>query len=152
MSSSVVRKYEGMFLVDSALATSNWNGVVESIETVLKRANAEILSLKKWDDCRLCYPVSGVARGTYILTYFNASPTAITGIERDVQISEEILRVLVLRGDVIPQEVLDAPTPLESGKSELKREARGDDVDVDESDDIDEIDEIEVPSIDEIDD
>jgi len=148
LSSSVVRKYEGMFLVDSALATNNWNKVVENIETVLKRANAEVLSLKKWDDCRLCYPVAGVARGTYILTYFNASPSMISGIERDVQISEEILRVLILRGDVIPQEVLDAPTPLESGRSESKRPAVADDTDVEDTDDVDEI---EVPSIDEID-
>ncbi len=151
MSSSVVRKYEGMFLVDSALATGNWNGVVESIETVLKRANAELLSLKKWDDCKLCYPVAGVARGTYVLTYFDADPSAITGIERDVQISEEILRVLILRADVIPQDILDAPTPLESGKDDDKSmDEEGAEVESD-SDDSD-VEEVEAPSIDEIED
>ncbi|MBN2063445.1 MAG: 30S ribosomal protein S6 [Sedimentisphaerales bacterium] len=146
MSSSVVRKYEGMFLVDSALVTGNWNNVVSSIETVLKRANAELLSLKKWDDRRLCYPVAGVQRGTYVLTYFNADPASIAGIERDVQISEEILRVLVLRGDVIPQEIIDAPTPLESGRSRVGEFNADGDADVERDD----IDEIEVPSIDEI--
>ena len=150
MSSSVVRKYEGMFLVDSALATGNWNGVVENIETVLKRANAEVLSLKKWDDRRLCYPVAGVSRGTYILTYFNADPSSISGIERDVQMSEEILRVLVLRGDIIPQEIVEAPTPLESGKKESEY-ADQDADDVSEDQDSDDNEE-EVPSIDELDD
>ena len=150
MSSSEVRKYEGMFLVDSALANGNWDATVESVQTILSRAEAEVISLKKWDDRRLCYPVGKVVRGTYILTYFNADPSKITGIERDVQISEDILRVLILKGDIIPQEVLDAPTPLESGKR-ADEESEKPETDDDDSDDIEE--ELEdVPSVDDIDD
>jgi hypothetical protein len=34
------RLYEGMFLVDSALATADWDGTLAMIENILKRADA----------------------------------------------------------------------------------------------------------------
>ena len=156
MSSSEVRKYEGMFLVDSTLANSNWDATEQAVQTILSRADAEVISMKKWDDRRLCYPVAKAVRGTYILTYFNADPSKITGIERDVQISEDVLRVLILKGDIIPQDIVDRPTPLESGtghseEDEMPEDADGNNGDDSDDDDIDE--ELEnVPSIDEIDD
>ena len=48
---TVVKKlYEGMFLVDSALAASDWDGVNDAVKTVLDRSEAEVVSLKKWDE------------------------------------------------------------------------------------------------------
>ena len=37
--------YEAMFLVDSAQAASDWDGITGAIETILKRAEAEIVSM-----------------------------------------------------------------------------------------------------------
>ncbi len=107
----VKRLYEGMFLVDSGDAASDWDGVIKSIEKVISRAEGEVVSLRKWDERRLAYDVNGKGRGTYILVYFNVDPLRITSIERDVQLSEQITRVLVLRTDRMSQEDIDRPTP-----------------------------------------
>jgi len=96
---SIRRLYEGMFLVDSALAGSDWQGVNDAVKNILDRAGAEIVSAEKWDERKLAYEINGKSRGTYILTYFNADPANISGIERDVQLSEQIMRVLVLRAE-----------------------------------------------------
>lgn len=107
--------YEGMFLVDSAVASASWDDVVATIQQVLDRAEAEVVSLKKWDERRLAFDVKGRKRGTYILTYFKAPGNGIARLERDVQLNELLLRVLVLRADRIPEDIINAPTPLESG-------------------------------------
>ena len=39
--------YEGLFLVDSAQAASDWDGINKAIVTVLERSDAEIVSMKK---------------------------------------------------------------------------------------------------------
>src|SRR5690348_17693327 len=39
------------------------------------------------------------SRGLYILAYFKAPNTSITHIERDCNLSEQILRVIILRED-----------------------------------------------------
>jgi len=105
--------YEALFLIDSAEATADWEGINGLIKKILDRGEAEVISMKKWDDRKLCYEVDGKSRGTYILAYFNADPSKITGIERDVRLSERILRILIIRGDRITQEDMDMATPLE---------------------------------------
>jgi small subunit ribosomal protein S6 len=101
------RLYEGMFLVDSALATADWEGTLASVENILKRADAEVVSLRKWDERKLAYDIEHKSRGTYILSYFKADTQRISGIEKDVQLSEKIMRVLILTTEGRPQDMID---------------------------------------------
>ena len=103
--------YEAMFLVDSAKAAADWDGIIGTITSLLGKCDAEILSLKKWDERRLAYDISRQSRGTYILCYFNGDGQKIGDLERNVQLSEEILRVLILRGDHVKPEDVEKDTP-----------------------------------------
>ncbi len=104
---AVKRLYEGMFLVDSALAAADWEGTLAMVENILKRADAEIVVLRKWDERRLAYDVEHKSRGTYILAYFKADTQRINGIEKDVQLNEKIMRVLILTTEGRPQDMID---------------------------------------------
>jgi len=90
------RLYEAMFLVDSNLAASDWDGVLATIKNTLSRAQAEIVSLKKWGERRLAYEINHKSKGTYILCYFRADGYRIPDIERNVRLSEQIMRVLIV--------------------------------------------------------
>jgi small subunit ribosomal protein S6 len=114
LETALKRLYEGMFLVDSALAAQDWQVIIDEVQRVMDRAEAEVISLKKWDERRLCYEVQKKSRGTYILAYFNCETSKIGGIERDVQLSELLTRVLVLRTDRMTPEDLEKLTPLEA--------------------------------------
>ncbi|MBN1125797.1 MAG: 30S ribosomal protein S6 [Sedimentisphaerales bacterium] len=111
------RLYEAMFLVDTALAASDWQGVNDTIGQVLAKADADIVSMKKWDERRLAYDVDGKSRGTYILVYFRCDTDKITDIERSVRLSERIMRVLVLRTDRMSADDMNKQTPLEEVES-----------------------------------
>lgn len=110
--------YEGMFLVDSARAGSDWDGINSAINKILERAEAEIVSNRKWDDRRLAYEIKHVGRGTYILVYFRAEGHAIQGIEKAVQLSEHILRVLVLNAEHMTTEDMEKDTPAAKAEKE----------------------------------
>ena len=109
---TVARKlYEAMFLIDPALAAQDWDGVNQTIRTILERAEAEIVSMRKWDERKLAYNIRGRSRGTYILCYFRAGGDKIWEIERDVRLSERIMRVLVLNAEHITQQDIEKATP-----------------------------------------
>lgn len=108
METVVKRLYEGMFLVDSAQAAADWEGTLAVIEKILKRADAEVVALRKWGERRLAYEVDHKTRGTYILCYFKADGRRIAGIEKDVQLSENVMRVLILGTEKRPAEVIEA--------------------------------------------
>ena len=101
MVQSTTRLYEGLFLVSQASAGSDFVGVVDHVKEVLARAEAEVLLLTKWDDRRLAYDIKNGKRGTYFLALFNARSTQIANIERDCNLSETIIRGMILRGDHI---------------------------------------------------
>ncbi len=105
--------YEGMFLVDSLEATSDWDGITGLIKNMIQRADGDIVTLKKWDDRRLMYPINGKERGTYILCYFKAPGPRITEVEKDVQLSERIMRALILSAEAMSEADINRETPLE---------------------------------------
>jgi small subunit ribosomal protein S6 len=101
---TVKRLYEAMFLVDSGQAASEWDGIIGLIENILKRADAEVVCLRKWSDRKLAYDIEHKGRGTYILCYFKADGRKIAGIERDVRLSERIMRSLILTAEERPSD------------------------------------------------
>ena len=115
--------YEGMFLIDSTLAGSDWDGVNNTIKTILEKAEAEIVSIRKWDDRRLAYEIKGKGRGTYILCYFKAGGEKIKDIEKAVQLSEQIIRVLILSAERITAEDIEKETPATEAEKEKSPDA-----------------------------
>jgi small subunit ribosomal protein S6 len=114
--------YEAMFLVDSGEAGSDWDGVIAAIKKILERAKVEIVSMRKWDDRRLAYDIKGKARGTYILCYFEADGQKNQDIEKGVQLSEKLVRVLILSVDWMTAEDIEQDTP--ATKVEKQKEKR----------------------------
>jgi ribosomal protein S6 len=93
------RVYEAMFLVDPADAAA-WDDLSKHLAGILERHGGEIIGLTRWDERKLAYPVAARKRGTYVLSFFGLkNGDAVALIERDCQLSEKVLRALVLRAD-----------------------------------------------------
>lgn len=107
--------YEVMFLVDPNLG-ENWTECETRIRHVLERSGASVLRVKKWDERRLAFEVKGRKRGVYVLAYFTDKGEAPAKIERDVRLSEDLLRVLILRADYVNEAIMNADTPLTAPK------------------------------------
>jgi len=101
------RIYEGLFLFPQTV-TANLQGAVDHIQELLKRADAEVVSLSKWDERRLAYEIKGNKRGVYFLAYFHAPASKLAAFERDCNLSEQILRAMVTRADHVPEETVRA--------------------------------------------
>lgn len=127
------RLYEAMFLVDSGQAASEWDSIIGLIESILKKADAEVVCLRKWSDRKLAYEIGHKGRGTYILCYFKADGRKITGIERDIRLSERIVRSLILIAEERPAEYVDrdvsgkfqVPDDIHLGDSDEPERTRG---------------------------
>ena len=101
-----MNQYEAMFLFDPTFGNS-FERCESEIRRLMERAEAEVLFCKKWDERRLAYKIKGRKRGVYVLTYFKAPTDKILGLERDARISEDILRLLVLRADGVTHEMME---------------------------------------------
>lgn len=99
--------YEAMFLASQRVA-SDFGGLIDHINELLGRAGVEVIAMQKWDERRLAYEIEKQRRGVYILSYFRADPQKIQQLERDCNLSERIMRLLVLRADHLTQDEMAA--------------------------------------------
>lgn len=102
--------YEGMFLLGQSAAADLEAGI-KLVRATIERHGGELLHIKKWDERKLTYEIEKQKRGTYIITFFKAPRKAVVAIERDVRLSEELLRALVLRADHLNQKEMEAVEP-----------------------------------------
>ncbi len=100
-----MKRYEGMFLFDNAVS-HDWPSIEAEIKRLMDRIGATLLVCLKFDERKLAYEIKGRKRGTYVLTYFDAPGEKIGELERDAQLSESVLRVLVLRAEGLSEERL----------------------------------------------
>ena len=96
-----MRMYEGLFLIDNAHASTEWDNVVKHIQDILQKNGAEILKTEKWGEKKLAYKIKSHKRGTYLLVHFNAKNSAIAMVRRDFQLSDYIIRFLIIKDDKI---------------------------------------------------
>ncbi|MEQ8845027.1 MAG: 30S ribosomal protein S6 [Phycisphaerales bacterium] len=114
--------YEAMFLVGQATA-ADLGAVITHIDELLSRCGAKLVSMAKWDERRLAFEIDKQKRGLYILTYFEAPAQQIAQLDRDCQMSETIMRVLVTRADHLTLEEMQAADGREALLSEAKLRA-----------------------------
>ncbi len=105
------RQYEALFLINAGYASGSWDAAKAEVQHILNRANAEVVHLRKWEERRLSYPIRGNKRGVYVLAFFKCEGPKVAGIERDVQLSENILRVLVIKADHLALKDMEAMAP-----------------------------------------
>jgi small subunit ribosomal protein S6 len=106
------RLYECLVLIDPAIAASDWEGITGKITSRIEKRGGEIVSLKKWDERQLAYEVDRKGRGTYVLVYFKSEPDSIVAMERDFNLAEDIMRIMILRADFIESdEQMDKQAP-----------------------------------------
>lgn len=96
-----MRLYEGMFIISDTIASADWEGTVNHVQDLLKNRGAEILDSQKWDERKFAYKLKGHKRGTYLLIYFNAPEDSIVHMKRDLQLSDNVLRTLIVKTDKI---------------------------------------------------
>lgn len=111
------RTYEGLFLIDAG--QPDFEAASQPIRTLLARYQADVLSIKPWDERRLAYEIQGRRRGLYVLAYFAVEPAHMSEIEHDAELSEQILRSMILHKETLTQEQIDAETPVTSGASRV---------------------------------
>src|SRR4051812_7985773 len=107
---STPHQYEGMFLFGAGAATEP-AAAEANVRKFIEAHGGNIIVLKKWDERKLAYEVQGNKRGTYFLTLFTAPSAAITQIERDVKLSEDVLRCMILKAEHVTAEEIQNHEP-----------------------------------------
>lgn len=95
--------YEGMFLLDNQVVREDWKKAKSLVTDTLKKHGGRVICARRWDERRLAYPIRRRRRATFCLAYYEMPVAGITSLRRDLDLSENVLRYLLLARDLVPQ-------------------------------------------------
>jgi small subunit ribosomal protein S6 len=94
-----VKTYEALLLVEPTIAAKEWPRVGEEVDRIVKRHGASVISVVKFGERKLAFPVRKSNRGSYVVAYFSSPEKALGKIKADFQLSEVVMRSLILAHD-----------------------------------------------------
>ena len=92
-----MNQYEVMYVIDAALEDGARIELINRFSELVKKNGGEIDRVDEWGKRRLAYAINYKTEGYYVLMYIKAPSELPKELERNFQISDKILRSLVIR-------------------------------------------------------
>ena len=94
--SKVISDYETIFILNPNIGDENIKAAVDRF-TDLIAANGTVVEKEEWGLRKLAYPIQFLNEGYYVLLHFNADPKFLTELSRIYNITDSVLRSLVIK-------------------------------------------------------
>lgn len=91
-----MRLYELTVIIDSSLDESAIQAEIEKIENRITDSGGKIHRLDRWGLKRLAYEIRKRTQGYYVFFLFEADPGLTGEIEKNLRLSESVLRYLTI--------------------------------------------------------
>jgi small subunit ribosomal protein S6 len=92
-----VRRYELMLVFRPDAPDDRLAAIIDRSTRQITADGGQIIKVAPWGRRRLAYPIDRHREGSYHIIVFEAPATAILELERGLQITEEVIRHLVVR-------------------------------------------------------
>jgi small subunit ribosomal protein S6 len=94
-----LRDYELGYIICPEVAAEQADTIVDNVSRFITGKGGAISNVERWGKRKLAYPIKRFMEGDYVLVKFQLKPSLGTELETNLQISEEILRYLLIRLD-----------------------------------------------------
>ena len=92
-----MNQYEVMYVIGTALEDSARTELINRFNELVVKNGGEVERVDEWGKRRLAYAINYKTEGYYVLMYIKAPADLPRELERNLKISESVLRYLVIR-------------------------------------------------------
>jgi small subunit ribosomal protein S6 len=94
-----MRHYEVMIILDPSLDERTVSPSLETFLNVIRNSGGSVEKVDVWGKRRLSYEINKHTEGIYALVDVNSDPDAVKELDRQLSLTESVLRTKVLRRD-----------------------------------------------------
>ena len=94
-----MRSYEVAFIAQPDLDEASLNALVEKAKGWVTASGGQVAQVDLWGRRRLAYPIRKQSEGQYILMQTQMAPAATSGLERNLRLTEQVMRFQIIRTD-----------------------------------------------------
>ena len=90
-------KYELIYVIDTTVEEEARKALIQRFSDLIQSNGGEVEKVDEWGKRHLAYTIDYKTEGYYVLVTFTAESTLPRELERNLEISEDIIRYLVTR-------------------------------------------------------
>ncbi len=94
-----MRDYELAFIIEPNIDDEGVTGVVDKVSQFVQAIEGTVASVDVWGRKTLAYPINNHREGTYVLLAAKMSPSSLIELERNLKLSEEVIRYLLVQAE-----------------------------------------------------
>jgi small subunit ribosomal protein S6 len=94
-----MRNYEVAFIAHPELDDASLNSLVEKAKGWISAAGGQVGQVDLWGRRRLAYPIRKQKEGQYILMQMQMTAAGTNEVERNLRLTEQVLRFQIVRTD-----------------------------------------------------
>lgn len=105
--------YELTYIVRPDVPTTQVEAMLGKVTDILKKHKGKVVKTEQWGLRTLAYPMKKHKRGYYTYLGINVEGSAITDLEHQLQLAEDVLRYMTVQVEDLGKE----PTPMMKAKN-----------------------------------
>lgn len=95
--------YENVFIARQDMSSTQVEGLADTYASLLEERGSQIERREHWGLKNLAYRIRKNRKGHYVLLNFEATPDTVNELERQMRLSEDVLRYLTIKLDDAPE-------------------------------------------------
>ncbi len=92
-----MRDYELVYIIRPTAGEEEVAALNERVQGWIAGEGGEVQKVNPWGRRRLAYPIDRFRDGTYVQVNFRSQPNTLGGLERQLKLSEDVIRYLLVR-------------------------------------------------------
>ncbi len=92
-----LRDYELVLIISPEVVEEKFDATIDNVNQFITEKGGIVSNVERWGKRRLAYPIEHFMEGSYVLTRFRLKPALSKELEVNLQISEEVLRHLLVK-------------------------------------------------------
>ena len=91
-----MNKYEVLYILRTGLDDAAKEALIERFSALIKSGGGNVENVNKWGNKRFAYPIDFKNDGYYVLMNFESNPDLPREMERQMRITDEVVRFIVI--------------------------------------------------------
>ena len=92
-----MRDYELVLIINPEIGDETMDALIDKVSQFVTGKGGTVSSVERWGKRKLAYPIDHFIEGNYVLNRFRLKPALGRELKANLQISEEVLRHLLIR-------------------------------------------------------
>lgn len=92
-----MNSYELLYIIKPTVEEEARAALIARFADIVKADNGEVENIDEWGMRKLAYSIDYISEGYYVLMNFKANPSLPIELERNLKISEDVMRFMVVK-------------------------------------------------------